>query len=183
MPFFSISEKRVCSRLMITRAVSGPADAVTSIYSFSTISSFRCILIIPLSTSFFPSSTISGVLSRSTSNPYSDLPTNTPIAMAMGSPDIPVPGMPTPMAFFSTLALSHISSFSGITVSNSFTFATAKATAIGSVQPMAGVTSCRIRAMISFRSCLVSMEICVFMVHKITNKSECRKQIQSRLWD
>ena len=71
-----------------------------------------------------------------------------PKATAMGSPIIPVPGMPTPMAFFNILAESKTSILSGIVPRASLALATARATAIGSVQPMAGTTSLCIREMI-----------------------------------
>ena len=54
---------------------------------------------------------------------------------------MPVPGMPTPMAFFSMLALSSTLISSGLRPSVSAAFAVQSATAIGSVQPMAGTTS------------------------------------------
>ena len=68
--------------------------------------------------------------------------------MAMGKPIIPVPGIPTPMAFFRMFALSKALIFSGWQPNVSVALATHKATAIGSVHPMAGITSRLIRAMI-----------------------------------
>ena len=59
----------------------------------------------------------------------------------MGSPTIPVPGIPTPMAFFNILALNRTSIFSGFAPSVSAALATQSATAIGSVHPIAGITS------------------------------------------
>jgi hypothetical protein len=61
--------------------------------------------------------------------------------MAIGRPIIPVPGIPTPMAFFSMLALRSTEIFLGLSPSVSVAFATQRATAIGSVQPIAGTTS------------------------------------------
>ena len=100
------------------------------------------------SISFFPSSTASGVLSFNTSSWYSDFPIKAPKAMAMGRPIIPVPGMPTPMAFFNILALNSAFIFSGLFPNVSVALATQSATAIGSVHPIAGTTSRLIRAMI-----------------------------------
>ena len=70
----------------------------------------------------------------------------------MGRPTIPVPGIPTPMAFFSILALSKTSIFSGFTPNVSAALATQSATAIGSVHPIAGMTSFLINSII----CLLS---------------------------
>ena len=72
--------------------------------------------------------------------------------MAIGRPIIPVPGIPTPMAFFNILALSFTKILSGLLPSISVAFATHKATAIGSVQPIAGTTSRFIKATICSRS-------------------------------
>ena len=63
-----------------------------------------------------------------------------------------VPGIPTPMAFFSMLALSHTAMRLGTQPRISFAFATANATAIGSVHPMAGTTSRFTSAIIRFLS-------------------------------
>src|SRR3712207_2392071 len=71
-----------------------------------------------------------------------------PKATAMGKPIIPVPGIPTPMAFFSMLALSHTVIFSGLWQRFSVALAVQRATAIGSVQPTAGTTSFCISARI-----------------------------------
>ena len=101
---------------------------------------------------FFPSSTASGVLSFKTSSSYSDFPIKAPSAMAIGSPIIPVPGIPTPIAFFRMLALSCTLMFLGRLPNSSVALATHKATAMGSVHPMAGTTSLWIRAMIFSRS-------------------------------
>ena len=106
----------------------------------------------------FPSSSVWGVRSRSTSSWYSDLPISAPRAMAMGSPIIPVPGMPTPMAFLRMLALSRAVIFAGREPRASVALAVASATAIGSVQPMAGTTSLLINDIILSReilSCIV----------------------------
>ena len=62
-------------------------------------------------------------------------------AEAISKPTMPVPGMPTPMAFFKMLVLTHSAIFSGRQPSVSVAFATASATAIGSVQPSAGLIS------------------------------------------
>ena len=68
--------------------------------------------------------------------------------MAMGSPTMPVPGMPTPIAFLSTLALSNTSILVGVEPNTSVALAVASATAIGSVHPIAGTTSCLINEII-----------------------------------
>ena len=59
----------------------------------------------------------------------------------MGRPIIPVPGMPTPIAFFRILALSNTFILSGFVSSVSVALATHNATAMGSVHPIAGTTS------------------------------------------
>ena len=64
-----------------------------------------------------------------------------PRATAMGSPIIPVPGMPTPMAFLSILALKRTSMDVGDSPRVWAACAAAKATATGSVHPVAGTTS------------------------------------------
>ena len=74
-----------------------------------------------------------------------------PKAMAMGRPVIPVPGMPTPIAFFRMLALSKAVMCAGFCPSFSVALAVHNATHIGSVQPMAGTTSSCTRAMIRSR--------------------------------
>jgi hypothetical protein len=53
--------------------------------------------------------------------------------------------MPTPIAFFSTLALNPTSIFSGVRPSIPVAFATHNATATGSVQPIAGTLMAAIR--------------------------------------
>ena len=92
----------------------------------------------------------------------------------MGSPIIPVPGMPTPIAFFRILALNKTSIFSGFAPKVSVAFATHKATAMGSVQPMAGTTSRCTKAIICFLSASVIPYIFLFnlytKIYGITNK-------------
>ena len=75
-----------------------------------------------------------------------------PRATAIGKPIMPVPGMPTPIAFFRMLGLSFKSIFSGRHPSASVAFATQSATAIGSVHPTAGITSLLTSSMIRFLS-------------------------------
>ena len=99
-----------------------------------------------------PASTASGVHSLRTSRPYSDLPIRAPSAMAIGSPIIPVPGMPTPIAFLRILALRCASMRWGLQPSISVALATQSATAMGSVQPIAGITSCLMSAIIDVLS-------------------------------
>ena len=64
---------------------------------------------------------------------------------------MPVPGMPTPMAFFNIFALRCRMILSGVFPSTSAHFAAQRATAIGSVHPIAGTTSRFIRSMICLR--------------------------------
>ena len=75
--------------------------------------------------------------------------------MAIGSPTMPVPGMPTPMAFLSMFALNDTAISFGTPPSTSLAFATANATAIGSVHPIAGTTSRFTNAMIRDLSSVV----------------------------
>ncbi len=88
--------------------------------------------------------------------------------MAMGKPIIPVPGMPTPIAFLRMFALKRTSIFSGRDPSNSQARATHKATAMGSVHPIAGTTSRFMRAMTASRSVLDNM-VYSFCNTKIVN--------------
>ena len=90
----------------------------------------------------------SGQTSLMTSSWYSLLPMMAPRAMAMGRPIMPVPGMPTPMAFLRMLALSSAVIFSGLVPNASVARATHRATAMGSVHPTAGTTSRLINAII-----------------------------------
>ena len=119
----------------------------------------------PSSMNLRPCATASGVQSRSTSSPYSLLPMSAPRAMAMGSPTIPVPGIPTPMAFLRMFAESRTSMRAGTRSLHPFTVwsfsvarAQARATQMGSVQPMAG-TTCRCTSAISFLRVLGSIMI------------------------
>ena len=72
------------------------------------------------------------LLSTSSSTIPSDelthLPMMAPKAMAIGRPSIPVPGMPTPIAFFKIFALSNASIFSGRQPNLSVAFAVHNAT-------------------------------------------------------
>ena len=70
----------------------------------------------------------------------------------MGSPTISVPGIPTPIAFFSIFALNNTSIFSGFILRVSAALATQSATAMGSVHPIAGITSFLIKSIICFLS-------------------------------
>jgi hypothetical protein len=87
--------------------------------------------------------------------------------MAIGSPTIPVPGIPTPMAFLMMLALSLASIFSGRQPNFSVAFAVQSATHVGSVHPMAGTTSWCISAMMRSRVCLSIMLLIPFMPAKV----------------
>ena len=138
-------------------ALAPPAKTSISIYSFSVMLYLRSTAIAFCSIIFLPSSTDSVVASLSTSSSYSDLPTMAPRAMAIGRPVIPVPGIPTPIAFLSTLALKRASMRSGRQPRVSVALATQRATAIGSVQPIAGTISRFIRAIISLRSSAVKV--------------------------
>ena len=64
-----------------------------------------------------------------------------PRADAISSPTMPVPGMPTPMAFFRMLRLTARSIRSGMQPRASLARTTASATAMGSVHPRAGLIS------------------------------------------
>ena len=78
-----------------------------------------------------------------------------PRAIAIGSPIIPVPGIPTPIAFFRMLALRKTVIFSGRRPNISVALAVHKATAIGSVQPTAG-TTCSLMSLMMFSRVLIS---------------------------
>ena len=125
--------------------------------------------------SFLPCLTLSGVQPLSTSSCFSLSPISTPKAMAIGKPIIPVPGIPTPIAFLSTLALSRTSIRSGVCAKSSLAFAAHSATAIGSVHPMAG-TTCRCissrMAFLSFSDSMVSLSVVfVYGVVKACSKN------------
>ena len=102
--------------------------------------------------------------------------------MAMGNPTIPVPGMPTPIAFLRMLALKKTSIFCGRVPNISVAFAVASATQMGSVQPIAGTTQCRTSAVICWRSWELS--ICkgsevkrfLFLVLQFVGKSITKSQ-------
>ena len=128
------------------------------------------------STYFLPSSRVSGVTSFITSSSYSDLPTMAPNAIAMGRPIIPVPGIPTPMAFFRMFALSSAVIFSGLHPSVSVARAVQSATAMGSVQPTAGTTSRCISAIILCLIFLSNMLVCFYSACFFLNLSSpvCR---------
>jgi len=117
------------------------------------------------------------VISLSTSSPFSDLPTKAPRAMAIGSPVIPVPGIPTPIAFFSTLGLKKTSIESGLLSSTSVALAVHSETAMGSVHPTAGIISCCMIALIRDRSSIGS----ILMVRFGSYKREITKKVDSLL--
>ena len=77
----------------------------------------------------------------------------------MGNPIMPVPGIPTPIAFFRMLALSKTVIFSGISCNISFARAVQRDTAIGSVHPTAGTTSLFTSERICLRILLFSIVI------------------------
>ena len=132
--------KLVCACFILASASLSPAEHTTLIYSLSA-SSFSSVMFMRFSEMyFFPFSTSSFLQSRSTSSCSSGFPASAPRAIAMGRPIIPVPGMPTPIAFLKMFALSLTSMCSGCEPSISAAFATQRATAIGSVQPIAGTT-------------------------------------------
>ena len=147
--FLVIRIKCVWSWAMIAEALL-PSSSLTriSIYSFSLMFSFSFIEMRFSSMYCCPLFTAASLTSRSTSSPYSLLPIKAPRAMAIGSPTMPVPGMPTPMAFFRILALSKASIRAGRFPRVSVAFATHRDTAMGSVQPIAGTTSCLISLII-----------------------------------
>ncbi len=80
----------------------------------------------------------------------------------MGRPIIPVPGMPTPMAFLIMLPLRRSSIFSGKVPKTSVALATQSETAAGSVQPIAGTTSRLMRSIMRFLSDWFIMVIFMF---------------------
>ena len=139
---------------MTAVVLSSPFRHTTSTYSFSSMPSFSPIWIAFASTSLLPFSTASELESFRTSSPYSDLPMMAPRAMAIGRPIMSVPGMPTPMAFFRMLALKKACMSVGRLPSISVALAVQRATAIGSVQPIAGTTSLCISAIICSLSSL-----------------------------
>lgn len=114
----------------------------------------------------------SSVKWSSTVSSFSGSAITAPKAMAMGRPIMPVPGMPTPMAFFRILALrsSVIDWISPLRMLAAC--ATVSATATGSVHPVAGSTSrCIILMILSCRSLsiLVLMYVvCWLLTHKDT---------------
>ena len=116
-----------------------------SIYRRSGASSASDTFMMFFATRAFPSSRALGLTCPSSSSPRSDLPIITPRATAIGSPIIPVPGIPTPMAFLMILALK-LQSIDSICEASSIAAssrarAAARATATGSVQPVAGTIS------------------------------------------
>ena len=143
-----------------------PADIVTLTYSLCPVS--VCMTFTsPEFTSSFALSTELPHRSWSTSSPYSDLPHTAPRAAAICRPTIPVPGMPTPMPFFSMLPLTSTAtlkpelSLQAVpqhghrSVSISAALAAASATAMGSVHPRAGFTSFFISSIISASRCVI----------------------------
>ena len=81
----------------------------------------------------------------------------------MGSPTIPVPGMPTPIAFLRMLALRRAQIRVGSVPSRSVARAVANATQMGSVQPMAGTTCRRTKARMSCRVFSVNMVLLLIL--------------------
>ena len=136
---------------MTAVAVWPSASQVTSIYNLSHSPSFSLISMRSSLINCLPCSKSSGERSFNTSSLYSLLPMRAPNAMAMGRPIMPVPGIPTPMAFFRMLPLRLATICSGCCPNCSLAFAVQRATAIGSVQPMAGTTSCWTRAIMRSR--------------------------------
>ena len=112
-------------------------------------------------------STSAGWRSRRTSRPYSGFPISAPKATAIGNPIIPVPGIPTPIAFLRTLELRITSICLGFRPSVSVACATQSDTATGSVQPIAGIISRCISCLIFFLSCGFNMKICGSMILSI----------------
>ena len=136
-----------------------PASHVISMYNFSVIPSFSFMSMRFSLTYCFPSSKVSGVRSLITSSWYSDFPMSAPNEMAIGKPIIPVPGMPTPIAFFKMFADKNALIFSGFCPNSSVARAVQSATAIGSVQPTAGTTCRCIKSMICSRMFFSSISI------------------------
>ena len=139
----------------------------------------------PLATSSFARATASGVSSFSTSSPRLELPHTAPRAAATGRPTMPVPGMPTPMPFLRMLPLTATSSLKSAFMRQepqqgqfseiiSAALATASATAMGSVQPSAGFTSCLMRPMIS--ACVIrskSLQTRLYPGYSPAGPAEC----------
>ena len=167
-PSFSSLTKRVCSQAITAVAVCPPAVQVTSTYSLSGASSFKETHTRPSSIYCRACATASGVQSFRTCNLYSERPMSAPSAMATGSPVMPVPGIPTPIAFLRIFALSRASIFSGVQPSNSVARLTASATHPGSVQPTAGTTCRRTSAVICCFSSKVSISL-YFVIVKFTS--------------
>ena len=156
-PSRSTYTKFVWSCAIIAVASCPSASQRISTYSFSVMPRFSCMSMWSLAIYCLPSSRVSGVRSLITSSWYSDFPTNAPKAIAMGSPIIPVPGIPTPMAFLRMFAESSAVMCCGLQPSVSVARAVHNATAMGSVQPTAGTTSRWMRSMICLRVCWSSM--------------------------
>ena len=159
------------------------AQAVTSMYSLSGASSLSLMLSLFSARYCFACSTAGLLQSCRTSNSSSGRPISAPSATAIGSPVMPVPGMPTPIAFFRILALNCMSIVSGTRPSSSFVLATHNATAIGSVQPMAGTTCLCIRDMIAFFSSAVSIMSVFYLVSscEVTNKTSNNHCIRTKM--
>ena len=139
-PFFSTKTILVCVWAMTTFTVSFPFVARASAYNLSGASSFKET--VTWSNISFARCKLSPTFtSFNTSNPYSDFPQTAPKAAAIGSPTIPVPGIPTPIPFLYILPLTSTSKRSGTPPNTSLHFAHAKAQATGSVHPKAGTAS------------------------------------------
>ena len=126
-------------------ARSSPAIHTARIYNFSSVSAIST-WILPSFTNFSALMMSSVVTSRKTSRRYSDFPMRTANATAVSIPTRSVPGIPTPIAFFSIFRLRYKMTFSTGFPRVSCDFATASPIAPGSVQPNAGEISCFINS-------------------------------------
>ena len=131
-----MSTKLVCDVAIMARALGPSASQITSI-EFSVIPSLSFMSMRLSAMNAFPFfEGVGEVLYHLQS--VLERPTSAPMAMAMGSPIIPVPGIPTPMAFLRMFAESSAVMCCGLQPSVSVARAVHSATAMGSVQPMAG---------------------------------------------
>ena len=144
-PLNPYSTIRSWSSSITAQAQSSPHLTETLTYRSFRVSS-RSIRTLFSFTASFAAETSSSVRSLRTSRPYPLLPQIAPRAAAIWSPIIPVPGIPTPIPFLRMLPETLTSVSSGLHFLTSggkcsAAFAAAKATAMGSVHPKAGLTS------------------------------------------
>ena len=131
-----------------------PIDTVAFTYRRWSVSATEMATRFPLTSSLARATALSETPWR-TSRPRAGSPHTAPSAAAMGRPTMPVPGMPTPIPFLRMLPLTSTAMRKSAVCRQrgqspqceqfsemmSTAFATARATAMGSVQPRAGFTS------------------------------------------